>query len=157
MALTVRLTRRIERVLDQLARRRGHTRSDLVREALAHDSVAHSAVGESDSALAAWADVIGVIDSGQAASPRTSGERFTTRRAEAPRARLGEARVGEGSYVWQKLMQSGAVVSNGTDVPVERIDPMPNLHATITRMTKDGAFYPDQRMSRAVKFRRPTS
>jgi predicted amidohydrolase YtcJ len=50
--------------------------------------------------------------------------------------------------VWQKLMQSGAIVSNGTDVPVERIDPMPNLHATITRMTKDGAFFPDQRMSR---------
>ena len=29
-------------------------------------------------------------------------------------------------------MKSGAIVSNGTDVPVERIDPMPNLHATIT-------------------------
>ena len=71
--------------------------------------------------------------------------------SDAPyvRARLGEARVAEGGYVWQKLMQSGAVVSNGTDVPVERIDPMPNLYATITRMTKDGAFYPDQRMSRA--------
>jgi predicted amidohydrolase YtcJ len=41
-------------------------------------------------------------------------------------------------------------VSNGTDVPVERIDPLANLHATITRKTKDGvAFYPDQRMSRA--------
>ncbi len=71
--------------------------------------------------------------------------------SDAPyvRARLGEARVAEGGYVWQKLMQSGAVVSNGTDVPVERIDPMPNLYATITRMTKDGAFFPDQRMSRA--------
>lgn len=70
--------------------------------------------------------------------------------SDAPyvRARLGEARVAEGGYVWQKLMQSGAVVSNGTDVPVERIDPMPNLYATITRMTRDGAFYPDQRMSR---------
>jgi predicted amidohydrolase YtcJ len=70
--------------------------------------------------------------------------------SDAPyvRARLGEARVAEGGYVWQKLMQSGAIVSNGTDVPVERIDPMPNLHATITRMTKDGAFFPDQRMSR---------
>ena len=52
--------------------------------------------------------------------------------SDAPyvRARLGEARVAEGGYVWQKLMQSGAIVSNGTDVPVERIDPMPNLHAT---------------------------
>jgi predicted amidohydrolase YtcJ len=65
-------------------------------------------------------------------------------------ARLGPARTEEGAYVWQKLMKSGAVVSNGTDVPVERIDPMPNLHATITRKTKDGTvFFPDQRMSRA--------
>jgi predicted amidohydrolase YtcJ len=64
-------------------------------------------------------------------------------------ARLGAARAEEGAYVWRKLMASGAVVSNGTDVPVERIDPLPNLHATITRKTKDGtAFYPDQRMSR---------
>ena len=65
------------------------------------------------------------------------------------RTRLGEARVAEGGYVWQKLMKSGAIVSNGTDVPVERIDPMPNFHATITRKLKDGSvFYPDQRMSR---------
>lgn len=71
--------------------------------------------------------------------------------SDAPyvRARLGEARVAEGGYVWRKLMQSGAVVSNGTDVPVERIDPMPNLHATITRKLKDGSvFFPDQRMTR---------
>ena len=71
--------------------------------------------------------------------------------SDAPyvRARLGEERVAEGGYVWQKLMKSGAIVSNGTDVPVERIDPMPNLHATITRRLKDGSeFFPDQRMTR---------
>ena len=71
--------------------------------------------------------------------------------SDAPyvRARLGEERVAEGGYVWQKLMKSGAIVSNGTDVPVERIDPMPNLHATITRRLKDGTeFFPDQRMTR---------
>ena len=46
-------------------------------------------------------------------------------------------------------MQSGAIISNGTDVPVERIDPMPNLYATITRRLKDGTeFFPDQRMTR---------
>jgi len=71
--------------------------------------------------------------------------------SDAPyvRARLGEERVADGGYVWQKLMKSGAVISNGTDVPVERIDPMPNLHATITRRLKDGTeFFPDQRMTR---------
>ncbi len=77
MALTVRLTPKTERVLDQLARKRGQTRSDLVREALDHYSVTQAAVTEGDSALAAWVDVIGIIDSGQHAVTRTSGERFT--------------------------------------------------------------------------------
>ena len=46
-------------------------------------------------------------------------------------------------------MRSGAVVSNGTDVPVERIDPMPNFYATVTRKTKSGTvFYGDQKMTR---------
>jgi predicted amidohydrolase YtcJ len=64
-------------------------------------------------------------------------------------ARLGAARAEEGAYVWQKLMRSGAIVSNGTDVPVERIDPIANYYATVTRKTKDGSvFYGDQKMSR---------
>ena len=65
-------------------------------------------------------------------------------------ARLGPARAESGAYVWQKLMQTGAVIANGTDVPVERIDPMANFHATVTRKTKDGVvFYGDQKMTRA--------
>jgi predicted amidohydrolase YtcJ len=65
-------------------------------------------------------------------------------------ARLGPARAQGGAYVWQKLMQSGAIVANGTDVPVERIDPMASFHATVTRKTKDGSvFYGDQKMTRA--------
>ena len=65
-------------------------------------------------------------------------------------ARLGPTRAESGAYVWQKLIQSGAIVANGTDVPVERIDPMASFHATVTRKTKDGAvFYGDQKMTRA--------
>ena len=65
-------------------------------------------------------------------------------------ARLGPKRAEEGAYVWQKLMKSGAIIANGTDVPVERIDPMANFYATVTRKTKDGSvFYGDQKMSRA--------
>jgi len=65
-------------------------------------------------------------------------------------ARLGPKRAEEGAYVWQKLMKSGAIVANGTDVPVERIDPMANFYATVTRKTKDGTvFFGDQKMSRA--------
>lgn len=63
--------------------------------------------------------------------------------------RLGAKRAEEGAYVWQKLMKSGAVVSNGTDAPVEDVDPIPNYYATVTRKTKNGqTFYPDQRMTR---------
>ena len=64
-------------------------------------------------------------------------------------ARLGKARAEEGAYVWQKLMKSGAVVSNGTDAPVEDVDPIASYHATVSRKLKDGSvFFPDQRMSR---------
>ncbi len=63
--------------------------------------------------------------------------------------RLGQKRAEEGAYVWQKLMKSGAVVSNGTDAPVEDVDPIASYYATVSRRTTDGkVFYPDQRMSR---------
>jgi predicted amidohydrolase YtcJ len=63
--------------------------------------------------------------------------------------RLGPKRAEEGAYVWQKLMKSGAVIANGTDAPVEDIDPIPSFHASVSRRAKDGTlFFPDQRMSR---------
>ena len=63
--------------------------------------------------------------------------------------RLGAARAQEGAYVWQKLMKTGAVVANGTDAPVEDVDPIPSYYASVSRKLKDGSvFYPDQRMSR---------
>src|SRR4026209_1838916 len=63
--------------------------------------------------------------------------------------RLGLQAAEEGAYVWQKLMKSGAIVSNGTDAPVEDMDPIANYYATVSRKTKDRkVFYPDQRMSR---------
>lgn len=64
-------------------------------------------------------------------------------------ARLGEKRAEEGAYVWQKLMKTGAVISNGTDVPVEDISPIASYYASVSRRLKDGTvFYPDQRMFR---------
>ncbi|MEO6236768.1 MAG: amidohydrolase [Vicinamibacterales bacterium] len=63
--------------------------------------------------------------------------------------RLGAARAQEGAYVWQKLMKSGAIVANGTDAPVEDVDPIASYYATVSRKLKDGkVFFPDQRMSR---------
>ncbi|HMD50271.1 MAG TPA: amidohydrolase [Bryobacteraceae bacterium] len=63
--------------------------------------------------------------------------------------RLGYQRAEGGAYVWQKLMQSGAVVGNGTDTPVEDVDPIAGFYASVSRKLKDGSvFFPDQRMSR---------
>jgi len=68
--------------------------------------------------------------------------------------RLGEKRAEEGAYVWRKLMDAGAAISNGTDVPVEPIDPMACFHATVTRELKDGSvFFGDQKMTREEALR----
>lgn len=69
-------------------------------------------------------------------------------------ARLGTQRAEEGAYVWQKLMKSGALVTNGTDAPVEDVDPIASYYATVSRRLKDGSvFYPDQRMNRMEALR----
>lgn len=63
--------------------------------------------------------------------------------------RLGPKRAEEGAYVWQKLMKSGAIVSNGTDAPVEDVSPLASFYASVSRKLKDGTvFYPSQLMSR---------
>lgn len=47
--------------------------------------------------------------------------------------RLGSERVQRGAYVWRTLWEDGAVVGNGTDVPIEKIDPLANFHCMVTR------------------------
>jgi len=63
--------------------------------------------------------------------------------------RLGDERAVETSYRWHDLLASGAIISNGTDVPVESIDPIASFYASVSRMTRDGTrFYPQQAMTR---------
>lgn len=63
--------------------------------------------------------------------------------------RLGVKRSEEGAYVWQSFLKAGVLVNNGTDVPVEDEDPIPNFYASVTRKLKDGTeFYPAQKMTR---------
>jgi predicted amidohydrolase YtcJ len=63
--------------------------------------------------------------------------------------RLGEERAKSGAYVWRDLIASGAVVTNGTDVPVEDADPIASFYASVTRIMDDGtAFFPEQVMTR---------
>lgn len=68
--------------------------------------------------------------------------------------RLGQQRAKEGAYVWRSLLQSGAVVTNGTDAPVENVSPLRSLYAAVTRRLPDGtSFFPDQRMTRKQALR----
>jgi len=68
--------------------------------------------------------------------------------------RLGKKRSQESAYAWRKLIDSGAIVSNGTDTPVEDVDPIPGFHALVTRRMKNGkAFYPGQSMTREEALR----
>jgi predicted amidohydrolase YtcJ len=63
--------------------------------------------------------------------------------------KLGAQRVKNGAYVWRSLIDSGARINNGTDVPVESIDPIANFYAAVSRMTNTGKrFTPAQRMTR---------
>lgn len=64
--------------------------------------------------------------------------------------RLGMQRAKEGAYVWQSLWKTGAVVTNGTDVPVEEISPIASFHCSVTRdmVGTDSAFFPAQKLTR---------
>jgi predicted amidohydrolase YtcJ len=68
--------------------------------------------------------------------------------------RLGEKRAKSGAYMWRALIDSGAIVTNGTDTPVEDVDPLPSYYASVTRMTREGTpFYPEQAMTREEALR----
>ncbi len=64
--------------------------------------------------------------------------------------RLGYQRAKQGAYVWQSLWKTGAIVTNGTDVPVEEISPIASFHCSVTRymVGTDSAFFPEQKLSR---------
>jgi hypothetical protein len=66
--------------------------------------------------------------------------------------RLGKKRIIEGAYVWRNLMDTGAIIINGTDVPVEPIDPIASFYASVSRRTlkgkPKGGFEPSQKMTR---------
>lgn len=71
--------------------------------------------------------------------------------------RLGEKRIKEGAYMWQSLLKSGAVIVNGTDVPVEPINPIASFYASVTRQTlkgePEGGYEPEEKMTRQQALR----
>jgi hypothetical protein len=63
--------------------------------------------------------------------------------------RLGEDRARRTSYLWRSLWDSGAIVTNGTDTPVEDVDPIMSFYGSVTRKTREGTvFVPEQRVTR---------
>lgn len=72
--------------------------------------------------------------------------------------RIGAERTAQGAYMWHALLASGAVVTNGTDVPVEDADPIASFAASVSRRVADGTvFGPEQRMTREEALRSYTA
>jgi predicted amidohydrolase YtcJ len=71
--------------------------------------------------------------------------------------RLGENRIKQGAYMWQALLKSGAKIINGTDAPVEPLNPIPSFYASVTRKTlkgePEGGYEPAQKMNREQALR----
>ena len=94
---------------------------------------------------------LGVIPSMQS-SHQTSDMGWVERR-------LGPERI-KGAYAWRSLLETGTIIPNGTDAPVERVNPFITFHSAVTRQSPDnqpaGGWYPDQRMTREEALRSMT-
>jgi predicted amidohydrolase YtcJ len=73
--------------------------------------------------------------------------------------RLGPTRL-YGAYAWQTLLNTGVIIPNGSDFPVEEVNPLISFHASIARQdARDwplGGWYPAERMSREDALRSMT-
>jgi predicted amidohydrolase YtcJ len=74
-------------------------------------------------------------------------------------ARLGETRL-LGAYAWRSLLDAGSIVPNGSDFPVEQVNPLISFHAAVSRQDGDnwpaGGWHPAQRMTRDEALRSMT-
>jgi predicted amidohydrolase YtcJ len=65
--------------------------------------------------------------------------------------RVGPSHV-LGAYAWRSLLETGVIIPNGSDFPVERVNPLYSFHAAVSRQDEHdwppGGWYPEQRMTR---------
>jgi hypothetical protein len=65
--------------------------------------------------------------------------------------RLGYART-FGAYAWRSLLNTGVIIPNGSDFPVERVNPLFSFHAAVSRQDDDnwppGGWFAEQKMTR---------
>jgi len=87
--------------------------------------------------------LLGVIPSMQA-THQTSDMRWAE-------DRVGPQRI-RGAYAWRSLLNTGVIIPNGTDFPVEEVNPLLTFHAAVTRQDPTnwpaGGWYPEQKMTR---------
>jgi predicted amidohydrolase YtcJ len=66
--------------------------------------------------------------------------------------RIGAERTAEGAYVWRELLDLGVCIPNGSDAPVESVNPFWGIYAAVTRQDREGSpaegWQPEQRMTR---------
>src|SRR4051812_36444450 len=86
---------------------------------------------------------LGVIPSMQA-THQTSDMRWAE-------SRVGPQRI-RGAYAWRSLLNTGVIIPNGTDFPVEEVNPLLTFHAAVTRQDPTnwpaGGWFPEQKMTR---------
>ncbi|HKS04992.1 MAG TPA: amidohydrolase [Gemmatimonadaceae bacterium] len=65
--------------------------------------------------------------------------------------RLGDTRL-KGAYAWHALIESGVIIPNGSDFPVEKVNPLISFHSSISRQDEKnwpaGGWRPEERMTR---------
>ncbi len=65
--------------------------------------------------------------------------------------RLGDERL-RGAYAWRSLLNSGVIIPNGSDFPVEKVNPLISFHSSISRQDDknwpEGGWRPEERMTR---------
>ena len=86
---------------------------------------------------------LGVIPSMQA-SHQTSDMRWAE-------TRVGPQRI-KGAYAWRTLLNTGVIIPDGSDFPVEKVNPLISFHSAVSRQDEtnwpDGGWYPQEAMTR---------
>jgi predicted amidohydrolase YtcJ len=57
-----------------------------------------------------------------------------------------------GAYAWRSLLNTGVIIPNGSDMPVERVNPLYSFHAAVARADDNdwppGGWLPNEKMTR---------
>jgi predicted amidohydrolase YtcJ len=65
--------------------------------------------------------------------------------------RVGEARL-NGAYAWRTLLNTGVIIPNGSDFPVEATNPLFSFHSAVSRQDEknfpEGGWRPQEKMTR---------